>query len=130
MAGTAPDWDNVRWGGSQSNGLRVPQEMAPATLTIKKILTVNVGGAGSTNTVALQANQCLASYLIVTNAGSGASTLTWPAAFPGYVVVVYNNSGQNAIFEVTGQAGITVANTKRAILVCDATTFQRVTADT
>ena len=128
MAGYAPDWDNVRWPGS--GGLRVPNEMAPATLTVKKLVTVNVGGAGSTNTVTLNANQCLGSEMIVTNAGSGATTIVWPGAFPGYLCVIYNNSGQAITLEVTGQSGITgPANGTRAVFVCESANFARVTAD-
>jgi len=130
MAGTPPDYDNVRWGGP--DGLRVPQEAGKATLSLKLEVDINVGGAGTTNTVNLLPSQILGSYITVTNAGSGATSIVWPGVFPGHHFVAYNNSGQSAIFLVTGKTGITVANGKRAILVIDkvAGDVTRVTADT
>lgn len=127
MAGSPPDWGNVRWPGS--GGLRVPTEMAPASLGVKKLNSVNIGTQGVANVVTLLDNQCSSSYLIVTNA-SGAATINWPAAFPGLNVVVYNNSGQNVTFKVAGQVGVLVANGKRALLMCEQVDIARVTADT
>jgi len=130
MAGTPPDYDNVRWPGA--DGLRVPQEMAPATLAITKEIDINVGGAGTTNTVNLTPDQLRAPYYTVTNAGSGATTINWPAVLPGIVFTVYNNSGQACTFKVTAKTGISVANAKRAILAMDKVSgdITRVTADT
>lgn len=130
MAGTPPDYDNQRWGGP--SGGRIPQEMFPATFAITKEVDINVGGAGTTNSINLDPSQLRASYYTVTNAGSGATTINWPAVLPGIVFTVYNNSGQNVIFKVTGKTGITVATSKHAILAMDkvAADILRVTADT
>lgn len=130
MAGSPPNWDNVRW--PASGGLRVPQEMGSAVLALVTEIDVNVGGAGTTNTVTLKDSQCMPSYLTVTNAGSGTTTIVWPGVFAGLSFTVYNNSGQSCVFQVTGKTGITVANGKKAILVMDSVAgdIQRVTADT
>lgn len=130
MAGTPPNYDNARW--PASGGLRIPQEMAPATLALTHEVDINVGGAGTTNTVNLTPNQLRASYYAVTNAGSGATTINWPAVLPGVVFTVWNNSGQACTFKVTGKTGISVANGKRAILAMDSVLadIARVTADT
>lgn len=128
MAGSPPYYDNVRMGGP--DGLRIPQEANQATFAIEKLVSIDVGGAGVTNTVNLTPDQCLASEVIVTDAGSGATTVVWPGAFPGHVFVVYNHSGQAVTFKVTGKTGISVADTKRALLVCEAADIARVTADT
>jgi len=130
MAGSAPNYDNVRWPGSPSTGLRVPQEQAPATLAVINQANINVGGSGSTNTVNLLPTQTLATELVVTNAGSGATTLVWPAAFPGFVFSVYNNSGQALNLEVTGQSAITgPANGTRAMFVIESANVARLTPD-
>lgn len=130
MAGNPPDYNNYRWGGPQ--GGRIPQEMFPATFAITKEMDINVGGAGSTNTINLDPSQQRASYYYVSNAGSGATTINWPAVLPGVVFTVFNSSGQNCIFKVKGLTGITVATAKHAILAMDKTAgdIVRVTADT
>lgn len=130
MPANPPYYDNVRWGGPQ--GVRIPQEAFPATMALVKEVDIDVGGAGTTNTINLSLNQTRSSYYIVTNAGSGATTINWPAVLPGLVFTVYNNSGQDVVFVVTGLTGVTVADGKRAILVMDSSTgdIERVTADT
>jgi hypothetical protein len=128
MAGSAPNFDNVRMGGP--DGIRIPQELGSVTFVCDKLVAIDVGGAGTTNTVNLTPDQCLGTEFIVTNAGSGATTVTWPAAFPGHVFVASNASGQSCTFVVSGQTGIAVANAKKAILVCESTDIARVTADT
>lgn len=128
MAATAPDYDNIRYGGP--DGIRYPAEQGKATFAVKKLVSINVGGAGSTNTVNLTPDQTLGSEYVVTNAGSGATTIVWPAAFPGHVFVVYNNSGQALTLEVTGQSGITgPANGTRAVFVDESANIARVSAD-
>ena len=130
MAGNPPDYDNQRWGGPK--GVRIPQEAFPATMALTKETDLNVGGAGTTNTITLDPTQIRSSYYTVTNAGSGATTVVWPAVLPGIVFTVYNNSGQSATFKVTGKTGITVATAKMAILTMDSASgdIKRVTADT
>src|SRR5208283_829247 len=130
MAGTPPDYSNIRWGGPK--GGLIPQEIFPATFLMKKETDINVGGAGTTNSITLDPSQTSSSYYTVTNAGSGATTIIWPGLFQGAFFVVYNNSGQNVTFKVVGKTGITVATGKKAILVMDlvAGDIQRVTADT
>lgn len=130
MAGNPPYYDNLRWGGP--GGLRFPQEAYPATIALVKETDINVGGAGTTNTVTLDLTQTRSSYYTLTNAGSGATTVKWPAVLPGLQVTVYNNSGQSSVWMVTGKTGITVANAKIAILVMDSVLgdLKRVTADT
>lgn len=127
---TAPDYDNVRLGGP--DGLRYPLEAGKATFALKQEVDINVGGAGSTNTVNLLMTQVTGNYITVTNAGSGATTVVFPGVIPGHEFIAYNNSGQACTFMVTGKTGISVANGKRAILVIDkvAGDVTRVTADT
>lgn len=130
MAGSPPYYNNVRWGGPQ--GVRIPQEAFPGTMALVKETDINVGGAGTTNTVNLSLDQTRSSYYTLTNAGSGATTVVWPAVLPGLVFTVYNNSGQSSVWKVSGGTGITVANSKKAILVMDSAAgdILRVTADT
>lgn len=132
MAGNPPNYDNQRWGGPQ--GVRIPQEAFPATMGLTKETDINVGGAGTTNTITLSLDQTRSSYYTVTNGGSGATTVVWPAVLPGLVFTVYNNTGaaQTCTFKVSGKTGIAVADTKKAILVMDSASgdILRVTADT
>ena len=130
MAGTAPTYDNVRWGGPK--GLRIPQEVFPATMAVVKQTDIDVGGSGTTNSITLDSSQSGSSYYTVTNAGSGATTLNFPVLHNGLVIAVWNNSGQAATFKVTGKTGISIANGKRAFLVMDRVLadLARMTADT
>jgi hypothetical protein len=80
--GTAPDYDNVRWPGA--DGLRVPQEVAPATLMVKK--EVDLGSISGS--VTLNPTQSLVSFITATPTAN--STIIWPACFPGLVVTVAN----------------------------------------
>jgi hypothetical protein len=48
----------------------------------------------------------------------------------GQEYVVYNATGQNLVFKVSGQTGVTVATTKRALIYCNGTDYKRVTPDT
>jgi hypothetical protein len=128
---SAPDYDNQRYGGP--DGIRYPAEAGKATFALKQEIDINVGGAGTTNTVNLTSLQVDGSYYTVTNAGSGATTVNFPVgAAVGHVFAVYNNSGEACTFKVSGQTGVSVANSKKAILVVDkvAGDILRVTADT
>lgn len=111
-----PAYANVRWPGS--GGLRIPQEMAPATMAVDHEIDINVGTQGSSNVVTVTSNQVRAKYYSITNA-SGAATINWPVVFPGVVFAVSNQSGQAVTFKVAGKTGIVVASTKRAFLAMD-----------
>lgn len=126
MAGTAPDYANARWPGS--DGLRVPQEMAPATFGVTKEVDINVGAATA---ITLNPSQLRAPYIYVSNAAAAAA-ISWPAVCPGLVFTVSNQSGQTVTFKVLGKTGIAVATAKHAILAMDNTAgdIVRVTADT
>lgn len=133
MGGNAPTYDGVGW--PAGDGIRVPTEVfgtkgaatLNGTLKLHRTASHDYGAAHADWT--LLPGDTQASYITVTDASQAANAV-WPAAFNGHVYVVYNNSGFNITFKVTGQTGITVANGKRAILVCDGTDIQRVTADT
>ncbi len=136
----APNYDNVQWPGA--GGLRIPTEgfglggpgNPCGTIDVAAEVDINVGGSGTTNTINLTAQQSIASYVTVTNGGTGATTIKWPACQPGSFVVVFNNTAhaQTCTFMVTGKTGVAVADGKRAILVFDkvAGDLVRVTADT
>lgn len=128
MAANPPDYDNVRLGGP--DGLRYPLEQGKATFALKHQVSINIGGAGSTNTVNLAMNQTIGSEYVFTNAGSGATAVVWPGAFPALVFVVHNNSGQAMTLGVTGQTAIAgPANGTRALFVCESANIARVTPD-
>ena len=84
--------------------------------------------AGSTAWT-LDENECEATLLLPTNANGSANAIL-QSVKPGKMYVLYNGSGQAITLKVSGQTGIAVANTKMAILVCNATDIVRVTADT
>jgi hypothetical protein len=129
MAGSPPYYDNIRWGGPK--GVRIPQEAFPGTMALVKETDINVGGAGTTNTINLSLDQTRSSYYTITNPGSGATTIKWPAVLPGLVFTVFNNTAQSSVWMVLGKTGITVATTKKAMLVMDeaAGDILRLTAD-
>jgi hypothetical protein len=76
-------------------------------------------GAGAADWT-LTAAEAQASYITATNA-NGAVNAILPAAIPGKVYTVYNNTGQILTFKVTGGAGGTIANGKHAVYVGGAT---------
>lgn len=127
MAGLPPDYDNYRWGGPK--GGRIPQEVFPATFRMKIETDINIGGAGTTNTINLDPSQTQSSFYTFVSAGSGATTVVWPGAFPGHNFVAYNNSGQSLTLKVTGQTGVTLANGTYAFLEMNKTDIVRVTPD-
>lgn len=133
MAGSPPNYDNVQWPGA--DGIRVPTEVcgsngaATPGGTLALVKQVSHSFASAAADWNLNANETQASHYIVTSA-SGAANVVFPGAFPGKRFSVYNDSGQAITFLVAGQTGIVVANTKRAILVCETTDIARVTADT
>src|SRR5665213_1945925 len=111
MAGLLPpDYDDVRMGGP--SGLRIPAEQGKATFALKYQVSINVGGAGSTNLVTLTPQQTMGSEYVLTNAGSGITTINWATqGQPGLIFVVYNNSGQASALEVAGANSIAVSYT-------------------
>jgi len=123
---SAPDFDNVRWGGP--DGLRVPQEAGKATLALKQMVTVNGGGS---STWTLLSTEISASELVVTNMGSITSVVSLSAAYPGKVYAFKNStgSGSTCTLKVSGQTGTAVKDGSHAILVCNATDIERWTAD-
>lgn len=72
--------------------------------------------AGAAEAWTMTAAEAQASFVTVTNA-NGAIDAVLPAAIPGKVWVVYNNSGQTLTFKVTGQAGATLATGKYGVYV-------------
>lgn len=129
-APTAPNYSGVMMPGS--GGIRIPTEVlgSGGTMALTKQVTIAMGVLGATASVTLAPSQTAASEIVVTGSGAFATTLNLPAAFPGSVYVLYNNTANNVTLKVTGQTGIVVATGKRAILVGEATDIARVTADT
>ena len=80
--GVGPDYDTVRWPGA--DGLRVPQEMAPATLMVKK--ETDLGSISGTVIVA--PNQALSSFITATPTAN--ATLQYPVVIPGLPIVISN----------------------------------------
>lgn len=125
---TAPNYDNVRLGGP--SGLRVPSEAGSAVLAVGKKVTVAQGALSADTSVNLNAEQSAASYIEATASGAHALTLILAAAMPGHLYAVYNHTANNLILKVgSGGTGITVATTKRALLVSGDTDIERLSAD-
>jgi hypothetical protein len=115
------------------HGIRIPTEVHDNTIsgvTFGTIKEVSHSYAAAHADWTLTYSEMGASYITVTNASGGAANAILPVADPGRIYVVYNISGQAVTFKVTGQTGIAVATAKTAILVCNVTDIQRVTADT
>jgi hypothetical protein len=104
MAGTPPDYDNVRWGGP--DGIRVPQEVGKCTLVVKRAIILSA--AAATGTVTLQVDQAGASYFSISN--TGATTLIFPRLTAHEFVV--NNlaaSSGTVTVKVLGQTSTPIA---------------------
>lgn len=133
MAGTPPYYDNVQY--PAQGGLRVPNEVFGTAGAGKPSGTFDIDlevdlTPGALTSLTLLPWQTAGSYFTVGTASGGAVTVNFPAAMPGNTFTVFNNSGQNVTFKVTGQTGVLVATGKRAILVSGAVDIARVTADT
>ena len=103
--GSPPDYDNERLGGgTAAGGLRVPQEMGPATLLVKK--QVDLGSVSGT--VTLLPSQAMAS--LITATPTAATTLVWAGCYPGLVLQVQNNAAATYAItcEIKGNATNTV----------------------
>ena len=134
MAG--PYYDNVQWPGA--DGIRVPTEVLGSagagvpggTMSLDKYVLLNFAAAHAN--VTLTQDQTAGSVFSCTNASGGGASVLFPVYIPGKYFVVSNSSGQTITFLVTGKTGISVVNTKSAILFMDAVSgdVQRVTADT
>jgi hypothetical protein len=127
MAGTAPYYDNERYGGP--SGIRYPQEAGKATFMVDK--NVSHSYASGTADWNMNPEETAGSVYSVILAG-GAANAIFPALVPGKHFVVNNGSGQTITFKVTGKTGIAVVNLKAALLFMDSVAgdVQRVTADT
>lgn len=56
--------------------------------------------------------------------------VTFPTAITGKVLIVHNaDAATDVIIKVSGQTGVTIGETKCAILYCNGTDFVRLTAD-
>lgn len=116
---TAPDYENVRWPGS--GGLRVPTEVAPATLLAGKRITLDLTGAISP--ILLNPQQ-LGNYFTLKNA-AGAVTVSFPYGSSSKQIIVANHSGQTITFNiaagngVAASTGVAVTTAFRQILVID-----------
>jgi len=129
----APNYDDVMMPGA--GGIRIPTEVLGsggagnpgATFEVVKQVSHSYGSAHADWNLAPY--ETAGSYFIVTSASQAANAV-FPAAQPGAVFTVYNNSGYTITFKVSGQTGVGVTNGKRAILVCGSTDIARVTADT
>lgn len=130
MGGTAPYYDNVLWPGG--GGIRVPNNASGIAGTVSSMDLVRYNthdyGATATDWLITPAGQ-ESSYMVAINA-SGAANAIFPAAYPGKVYAVFNNSGFAITFKVAGQVGVVVATGKRAFLVMGTTDLARMTADT
>jgi len=68
--------------------------------------------------------------LIVSASDANSDYISFPTAITGKVLIVTNNdAGQDVVIKVAGQTGITIGETKSAILYCNGTDFVRLTAD-
>jgi hypothetical protein len=130
----APNYDGVLLPGS--GGIRIPTEVYGSvpggpggTMALIKQVTIAMGVLGAAGSATLTPPQTQASEIVVTGSGAFATTINLPAAFPGQVYVLYNNTANTVTLKVLGQTGITVATTKRAVLVCEATDVARASAD-
>lgn len=91
-----------------------------ATGTVDVLATASHDYAGAAVAWAMNVNEARASYVVVTNA-NGAVDAVLPAAIPGKIYLVLNTSGQTLTFKVTGQTGGTIASTKFAVYMANAT---------
>lgn len=123
MAGlvTAPDFDNIRWGGP--DGLRVPTELGKATLIAGKEVDLIFT---SLVTPVLLTPQQLGNYFTFASA-SGAFTVSFPYGSGSKQFAVANHSGQTITVNIAAgpggspaaSTGVAVSNNFRQILCID-----------
>jgi hypothetical protein len=110
MPASAPDFDNVRWGGP--DGLRVPQEVGKATLLVGK--EVDLVLTNMTSPILLTTQQ-LGNYFTLASA-SGAFTISFPYGSGSKLFLVANHSGQTITFNIAaGPGGNPAASTGVAV---------------
>lgn len=90
--------------------------------------TLNIPSTGEHTTLTTQQ---AADAGIITITLTAAKDLIYPTAINGLILIVANLTADThgVTVKVTGQSGITVAAAKTAILMCNGTTFVRLTAD-
>lgn len=118
---TAPDFDNVRWGGA--DGLRVPTELGKATLIAGKEVDLVLTGLSSP---LLLTPLQLGNYITVASA-SGAFTISFPYGSASKQILVANHSGQTITFNIAAgpsgspaaSTGVPVSNNFRQLLCID-----------
>jgi hypothetical protein len=110
MAGTAPDYDNVRLGGP--SGLRYPTEVGKASFVVGK--EVDLVLTGVTSPLLLTSTQ-LGNYFTVASA-SGATTISFPYGSSSKIFAVANHSGSTITFNIAaGPGGSPAASTGVAV---------------
>jgi hypothetical protein len=83
--------------------------------------------SGGTSDWTLSASEDNSLILDVTNSG-GATNINAPAT-AGKMYILRNETGSNCTILVSGQTGVAVATNKTAIVKCNGTDYERVTAD-
>jgi hypothetical protein len=120
-APTAPDYDDVRWPGK--GGLRVPNEVAPASLAISK--EIDLVFTNLTSPVLLTPQQ-LGTYFTFASA-SAAFTVSFPYGSASKIFAVANHSGQTITVNIAAgpggapaaSTGVAVATGERQLLCID-----------
>ncbi len=93
--------------------------------TTQGVSTHDYSGAAAAWT--LSAGELKTQIITVSNANGAVDAIATPTA--GKVYIVSNASGYALTFKATGQTGVTIANSKTAIVRGNGTDFVRVTAD-
>jgi hypothetical protein len=126
--------DGNSWVVVDASGVNTTETLTNKTLTSPVItapdLTFGVAShsyASGTTAWTLSATELKATRIIVTLAGGAVDAIATPTA--GKMYIILNTSGQALTFKATGQSGVTIANTKSAIVIGNGTDFVRVTAD-
>lgn len=116
----APEWDNVRLGGS--DGLRYPLEVGRATFVVGKEVDIDFS---MTPTPVVLNSQQLGNYFTFVNA-AGASVIQFPFGSGSKTFAVANHSGQSVTVQIapsksggTASTGVSVATGFRQMLCID-----------
>jgi hypothetical protein len=103
--------------------LTAPAITSPNTIEAK--VTHDYAGAAADWT--LSAAEMKAKVIVVTNANGACAAIATPT--DGRVYIIKNTSGQAFTIKATGQTGVTVASTKKAVVMGNGTDFESVSAD-